>query len=199
MGRSFYSDNKGLYMTVVMKAASENTFLRSTAVSAVCVVEAIKELFGVSTEIKWVNDTYYQSKKVGGILSESFFVDDERYVAIGFGINLYTQLPAELRDIAISIFPEYPDSYTLKMQRDALANRITEKLLAAIEKDDCAEYMTKYRALSCVIGNDIVFTQNGCECTAHAFDINDKGALGVKLDGDLTIYLSSGEISIKKF
>ena len=198
MGRSFFStDNKGVYMTVVFKAPEEDAFLRITAISAVCAVESIKELFGISTEIKWVNDIIYKSKKVAGILAESFVVGEERYVAVGFGINLYTQLPDDLRDIAISIFPEYPDSYTLKMQRDALANRITEKLLAAIEKDDCAEYMTKYRALSCVIGNDIVFTQNGCECTAHAFDINDKGALGVKLDGGLTIYLSSGEISVK--
>lgn len=199
MGRSFYSDNKGLYMTVVMKAASENTFLRSTAVSAVCVVEAIKELFGVSTEIKWVNDIYYKSKKVGGILSESFFVDDERYVAIGFGINLYTQLPAELRDIAISIFPEYPDSYTLNMQRDALANLIAEKLFTAIEKEDYENYIKKYRALSCVIGHDIVFVQNGCEYNGNAVGLTDEGALEVKLDDGSVCYLSSGEISIKRF
>lgn len=200
MGRSFFStDNKGVYMTVVFKAPEDDAFLRITAISAVCAVESIKELFGISTEIKWVNDIIYQSKKVAGILAESFVVGEERYVAVGFGINLYTQIPAELRDIAISIFPEYPDSYTLKMQRDALANRITEKLLAAIEKDDFTPYIEKYRSLSCIIDRDIVFTQNGCECAAHAFDINDKGALGVRLDGGLTIYLSSGEISIKKF
>ena len=84
MGRSFYSsDNKGVYITVVMKAeAGDEAFLRATAVSAVCVVESIKELFGISTEIKWVNDIYYQSKKVAGILAESFVVDGERYVAV---------------------------------------------------------------------------------------------------------------------
>ena len=200
MGRSFFSsDNKGVYMTVVLKAPGENAFLRGTAVSAVCACEAIKELFGISTEIKWVNDIYYKSKKVGGILAESFFVDDERYVAIGFGINLYTQLPAELRDIAISLFPEYPDSYTLNMQRDALANLIAEKLLAAFEKDDYADYMKKYRNLSCVIGRDIVYVQNGKEYSGFAFDINDEGALAVKLADGSVCYLSSGEISIKSF
>ena len=199
MGRSFYSDNKGVYITVVVKAPGENLFLRGTAVSAVCVVESIKELFGISTEIKWVNDIYYQSKKVAGILAESFFVDGERYVAIGFGINLYTQLPNSLRDIAISIFPEYPDSYTLNMQRDALANRITEKLLAAIEKDDYVEYMKKYRTLSCVIDRHIVFSENDREYNAFAFDINDEGALAVRLEDGSVRYLNSGEISIKKF
>lgn len=200
MGRSFFSsDNKGVYMTVVFKSPAENAFLRITALSAVCAVQSIKELFGVSTEIKWVNDIYYQSKKLGGILAESFVVGDERYVAVGFGINLYTRLPEELRDIAISLFPEYPDSYTLKMQRDALANRITEKLLAAIEKDDFSDYMKKYRELSCVIDRDIIFVQNGCEYNAHVLDINDDGALAVRLEDGSVRELSSGEISIKKF
>jgi len=200
MGRSFFSfDNKGVYITLVIKAPGENAFLRGTSVAAVCVCESIKELFGISTEIKWVNDIYYKSKKVAGILAESFFVDEERYVAIGFGINLYTQLPSELRDSAISLFPEYPDSYTLNMQRDALANLIAEKLLRAIEKDDYVEYMKKYRMLSCVIGHDIVYVQNGQEYNGFAFDINDDGALAVKLDDGSVCYLSSGEISIKQF
>jgi BirA family biotin operon repressor/biotin-[acetyl-CoA-carboxylase] ligase len=199
LGRTFYSsDNKGVYMTLVFKAPSENFFLLGTSVAAVCVVESIKELFGISTEIKWVNDIYYKTKKVGGILAESFFVDDERYVAIGFGINLYTQIPAELQEIAISLFPEYPDSYTLNMQRDALANRIAEKLLSVIEKEDYAKYMTKYRSLSCVIGHDIVFIENSCEYTAHALDVNDDGALAVKLADGSVRYLNSGEISVKK-
>ena len=199
LGRSFFSsDNKGVYVTVVMKApADNNAFLRATAVSAVCVVESIKELFGISTEIKWVNDIYYKSKKVAGILAESFFVDDERYVAIGFGINLYTRLPESLRDIAISLFPEYPDSYTLNMQRDALANRIAEKLLSVIEKENYAEYIKKYRSLSCVIDNPIIFTENGCEYNAFAFDINDEGALAVRLEDGSVRYLNSGEISLK--
>ena len=200
LGRSFFSsDNKGVYMTVVIKALGENAFLRGTAVSAVCASEAIKELFGISTEIKWVNDIYYKSKKVGGILAESFFVDGERYVAIGFGINLYTQLPEELRDIAISLFPEYPDSYTLNMQRDALANLICEKLLSALQRDDFTEYMNKYRALSCVIDHHIVFVENDCEYSAFAYDITPEGALAVRLEDGSVRYLSSGEISIKQF
>lgn len=200
LGRNFYSsDNKGVYMTVVMRSPCENAFLRVTALAAVCVVESIKELFGISTEIKWVNDIFYKEKKVGGILAESFFVEGERYVAVGFGINLYTQLPAELRDIAISLFPEYPDSYTLNMQRDALANLITEKLLTAIEKDSFVDSIKKYRSLSCIIGRAITFTENGSDYNGTAIDINDDGALAVKLDNGSVRYLSSGEISIKKF
>ena len=85
------------------------------------------------------------------------------------------------------------------MQRDALANRIAEKLLVAIEKDDYVEYMKKYRALSCVIDHHIVFSENEREYSAFAFDINDDGALAVRLEDGSVRYLNSGEISIKKF
>lgn len=197
LGRSFFSDKNGVYMTIVFKAPEGSNVLRGTAVSAICVVEAINELFGVSTEIKWVNDIYYKSKKVAGILAESFFVDEEKYVAVGFGINLYTQLPAELRDIAISIFPEYPDSYTLNMQRDALANLIAEKLLLALEKNNFESYMEKYRALSCVVNKNVTFTENGVQYNGFAFDINSEGALCVRLEDGSTRYLSSGEISLR--
>ena len=87
MGRSFYSDNKGVYITVVVKAPGENLFLRGTAVSAVCVVESIKELFGISTEIRWVNDIYYQSKKVAGILAESFVFDVDELLLLRIDIT----------------------------------------------------------------------------------------------------------------
>lgn len=198
LGRSFFSsDNKGVYATVVFSAPDEDAFLRITSIAAVCAVESIKELFGISTEIKWVNDIYFHSKKAGGILAESFVVDGARYVAVGFGINLYTRLPEELRDIAISLFPEYPDSYTLNMQRDALADRLADKLLSAIESSDFEKYIEKYRALSCVIGNDIVFTENGSEHSAAALDINSDGSLLVRLSDGTERSLSTGEISLR--
>ena len=200
MGRSFYSsDNTGLYMTVVFRSPESNTFLRVTALAAVCATESIKELFGIDTEIKWVNDIYLNSKKAGGILAESFFIDDERYVAVGFGINLYTKFPERLRDIAISLFSGYPDSYTLNAQRNALADRITEKLLEAIQSDDLSPYMQKYRSRSCVINRPVTFVENGYEYSGFAFDINDDGALAVRLGDGSVRYLSSGEISIKSF
>ena len=198
LGRSFFSsDNKGVYFTVVFEAPDVDAFLRITSTAAVCSVEAIKELFGISTEIKWVNDIYYKSKKAGGILAESFLSDGKRYVAVGFGINLYTRLPEELRDIATSLFPEYPDSYTLKMQRDALVDRITSKLLSALESSDLDKYIEKYRALSCVIGKDVTFTENGAEYSALALDINSDGALLVRLSDGSERLLSSGEISLR--
>ena len=198
VGRSFYSlDDRGVYMTVVLKAPADDAFLRVTSLAAVCAAESLRELFGVKLKIKWVNDLYIYGKKAAGILTESFFIGDERYIAVGFGINLYTTIPAELHDIATSIFSAPIDSYTLNTQRNALINLITEKLLAAIYSDDFSAYMNKYRALSCVIGAPITFIENGVSYSGEALDITDRGALCVRLSDGSERVLSSGEISVR--
>ena len=199
LGRSFYSnDNTGLYMTLVFKSPEkESVFLRLTSLAAVCAAESIRELFGLKVEVKWVNDIYLYSKKAGGILAESFFVEDERFIALGFGINLYTDFPDELKDIAISLFGSYTDSYTLNTQRNALANRIAEKFFEALEKDDLTPYVEKYRKLSCVIGNEITFFENGVAYDAYAYDIDNLGHLYVRLPDGKERTLSSGEISLR--
>lgn len=199
LGRSFYSsDNTGLYMTLVFKAPEDDgLFLRLTCLAAVCSVESIRELFGLKAEIKWVNDIFLYGKKAGGILAESFFVDDEKYVAIGFGINLYTDFPDELKDIAISLFGSYTDSYTLNTQRNALANRITEKFLSGLEYTDVSACIEKYRSFSCVLGNEITFVENGVSYDALAYDIDAMGYLYVRLSDGTERTLSSGEISLR--
>ena len=198
LGRSFYSlDDRGLYMTVVLKAPKESAFLHVTSLAAVCVTESLRELFGVRTKIKWVNDIFIFGKKAGGILAESFFVDDERYIAVGFGINLYTDIPADLYSIATSVFPGPIDSYTLNTQRNALANLITEKLLTALESDDFSSYMDIYRSRSCVINSDVTFVENGVSYSAFAYGITDSGELCVRLADGSERTLSSGEISVK--
>lgn len=199
LGRSFYSsDNTGLYMTLVFKAPDDDgLFLRLTCLAAVCSVESIRELFGLKAEIKWVNDIFLYGKKAGGILAESFFVDGEKYVAIGFGINLYTDFPDELKDIAISLFGSYTDSYTLNTQRNALANRIAEKFLATLEHSEPASCIEKYRSFSCVLGNEITFVENGISYDAFAYDIDSMGYLYVRLTDGSEHVLSSGEISLR--
>ena len=198
VGRSFYSlDDRGVYMTVVLKAPDDDAFLHVTALAGVCAVEALRELFGVKLKIKWVNDLYIYGKKAGGILAESFLVDGERYIAVGFGINLYTTIPAELHDIATSIFSAPIDSYTLNTQRNALIDLITKKLLVALSADDFSEYMAKYRALSCVLNKSVTFIENGVSYSGEAFDITDGGALCVRLSDGTERTLSSGEISVR--
>lgn len=195
--RYFSSDVGGLYMTLVLKAPPKNVFMRATALAAVCAVEAIKELYNIDTQIKWVNDIFYNSKKAGGILSESFFVDGERYVAVGFGINLYiVSFPVELKNIAISLFSCYPNEQKQYESRKQLADIISEKFFEVVKTGNIDDVMKRYREKCFVVNRWVVYECNGRKIKAFAFDVTEDGALAVRTGDGVTHYLSSGEVSV---
>ena len=93
LGRVFESPaGKGVYLSVLLRpavpAASAQT---ATIGAAVAVCRAVQELCGLELGIKWVNDLYYQGKKVCGILTEAG-TDLEsgrlEWLVVGIGLNL---------------------------------------------------------------------------------------------------------------
>lgn len=193
MGRSFYSPaSTGLYMSMVFKATEKAVnIVRFTTAAAVAVVLSIEELCGISTEIKWVNDIYLDGRKICGILCESFLSCGERYAVIGIGINLHTRdFPPDIRDRATSLNPS-------GKIRNFLAARIADNLCAFWRDISSPQIMEYYREHSMVLGKNIVFSENGEIFCGIAEDIDDNGALHVRLDNGLRKILSSGEISLR--
>lgn len=73
LGRKFESPaGKGVYCSVLLRpempAANAQT---ATISAAVAVCRAVKKLCGLELAVKWVNDLYYQGRKVCGILTEA--------------------------------------------------------------------------------------------------------------------------------
>ena len=110
-GRSFYSPSAtGIYMSVLIYPQStvEEAMLL-TCMMADAVSKAIDDLLNIETKIKWVNDIYYNDKKVAGILTEGFTNLEDgslEYVVIGVGINVYMPIegfPEEIKNIAGSL------------------------------------------------------------------------------------------------
>ena len=73
LGRSFYSpEGSGLYFSCLFSTANPlYTHLALTPAVAVVCARAIKEHCQKEVGIKWVNDLYFEDKKVCGILVES--------------------------------------------------------------------------------------------------------------------------------
>ncbi len=70
-----------------------------TLVCALAVADAIREVTGLETGIKWPNDVVIGGKKVCGILTEmNTDMDAISYVIQGIGINVNTEyFPEEIR------------------------------------------------------------------------------------------------------
>lgn len=91
-GRSFISpSHSGVYMTICCMSDTKSNYGRVTMAVADIVCKAINQIYGVDTRLKWVNDLVLKRKKIGGILTRIFDInDDDRFLMIGIGININT-------------------------------------------------------------------------------------------------------------
>ena len=218
-GKSFFSPDTGLYMTVVLPVgrpiASQVTMTVRTA-AAVC--SAIEEVTGKDAGIKWVNDIYVYGKKSCGILCEA--VNDYekgimQYMIAGIGINIYTKdWPEEIKNIAGSLYDTDPDPIHTNKGINApdpgtVAGRLTIKIAETLEKwifeVPAEEFLSYYKSRSTVLGKEIEYIEDGRIYVGTAIDIDGTGGLVVQTDTDRseekndlkTIILRSGEISVK--
>ena len=183
-GNSFYSpQNTGLYMTVVFEAPQNCGLLTPKAAVAVC---KVLEANGIHPKIKWVNDLFFNSKKVCGILTELFSSEGQNIVSVGIGINLKTEKFPDDLPMAGSI--------GFECNKTELAKETALRLLSDMSD---SEIISEYRKRLFILGKNITFTKNGEIYSATAVDINQNCNLIVKhADGSYET-LSSGEISIK--
>ena len=195
LGRSFYSPtDTGLYTSLIIESPSSlDKLLSLTALAAVAASEAIEAAFGINVGIKWVNDLYYNERKIAGILAESCISGTKRYIILGIGINLSTESFPD--DILLKAGSLGIADITAKAKRE-LATDLFARLLDLLECEDTSRAMDIYRARSTVIGKRVSFLQNGRENTATALGVTDLGALTVRLDSGEALELASGEISI---
>lgn len=81
----------GLYFSIVLRPRFEPGRIPVlTLMSAVAVCETLREISGLSTDIKWVNDILAGEKKICGILAETAETAAGTAVVVGIGINLRT-------------------------------------------------------------------------------------------------------------
>lgn len=195
LGRVFESPaGKGVYLSVLLRpAASAQT---ATIGAAVAVCRAVQELCGLELGIKWVNDLYYQGKKVCGILTEAG-TDLEsgrlEWLVVGIGLNLTSRpedWPEELRPIAGSLYPGGP----APVSRAALAGAIARELLGLCPDFDCLD---EYRTRCFVPGHWVTVCTGTESYAAKAVAIDDAGRLIVQREGGRTEALCHGEVSIR--
>lgn len=91
-GRSWHSlPGASLTFSVLIRPnpAEEAFSGRFTALGALAVIEALKELVGVKGALKWPNDVLLNGKKTAGVLAEAAWQGDQLAgLALGIGVNV---------------------------------------------------------------------------------------------------------------
>lgn len=190
-GKSFFSPDGGVYFSLVTHPKCElSDAVSVTSAAAVFVAKAIEELTELSPKIKWVNDIYIGDKKVCGILCQSVFEGGKLdRVVIGIGINVKPQnFPEEISFVAGSLDAD--------IDANILMAKIAEKVFDFCKNPHDKSYLEYYKKISCVIGEKIIFYENGIEHFGKALGIDDNAALIVEENGT-TKKLTGGEITVR--
>lgn len=200
LGRSFYSPKgSGLYMSMLLRPKGKVTdHLILTAQAAVAVYRGVKETTGIELDIKWVNDLYYQGKKVCGILSEgqtNFENGQIDFVIIGIGINLYepeSGFPDEIRERAGTIFGKVSEGRYV--QRNRLAAEIIRQMYQLAREVSLApEYIER----NMVPGKPITVIDGSRTRRAKAVKILPDGRLQIEEEDHTLTDLVYGEVSVR--
>ena len=87
-----------------------------TRIIAESLVQAVKELYLITLDIKEPNDLMYRGKKMGGILTESITEGEKTkkiFIGIGFNVN-QEKFPGNLGSIATSLKSEFKADFSRK-------------------------------------------------------------------------------------
>lgn len=170
-----------------------------TLVMGLSVTQAIKNLLGLETSIKWPNDVVYGKKKLAGILTEmSAQIDYIEYIVIGVGINVNTkEFPESLNDTAVSLRQAMGGT----VHRAQLIGEIMktfERNYEIFEKtQDLTGLMDAYQKVSANYQKQVCVLEPGNRYDGVCRGINEMGELLVEREDGRIQRVYAGEVSVR--
>jgi BirA family biotin operon repressor/biotin-[acetyl-CoA-carboxylase] ligase len=184
-GRTWASPpGKNLHLSVVLRPGlPPRRAPEITLVASVALCQAIREA-GVEAGIKWPNDILARGRKLAGILTELAGEPEAvHWVVLGLGVNLNSRaedFPEELRDQATSLCIERGQPVPRALFATALLARLEEWLDRHAE-EGFAPVREAWRERSATLGREVRVESGGQELTGVAEDIDETGALLVRV------------------
>lgn len=186
-GRSFISDEGGLYISVMRRYKN---FLAADAFKImvnVCVaVCRTVEGFGLKPVIRWANDVLVNGRKICGTLIENTFSGS--YISrsiVGIGLNINNSLPEELLKIATTMSEQCGKPLSVK------------EVKAELIKNLKREYnISEYKNYINWLGKEITLKTDGGEYAATAVDVDADGSL-LCVAGGTVRKISAAEVSLR--
>ena len=208
LGRSFFSPERiGLYMSLVFSPSEriENPSL-ITASAAVGVCRALKSECNADARIKWVNDIFFQGKKICGILTEGILDEKKGGIGsavIGIGVNLAESpegFPEEIASVAGSVFGKTCEV----IDKNKIASVIIREVYNAVKSTFAGDksVLEEYSRRSIfVTGQKLTVFPVACS-TEQSYEasyvgIDEQAHLIVEKSDGMQVALNSGEVTLR--
>jgi BirA family biotin operon repressor/biotin-[acetyl-CoA-carboxylase] ligase len=166
--------------------------------TTISIVYAISKVTNLSALIKWPNDIVINNKKVAGILAET--KTDKNYISfvvVGFGINVNIpegSFPEEISNIATSLSIE--SGYEIS-RVDLLQEFLRQLEICYLRLND-DNFLSQWKSLSATIGRQVRIEYPDKAIIGLALDIDENGALTVKLNtGETKSFMNDDIVKIK--
>lgn len=199
IGRKWISPRSGgIYTSLILRPDAETDEIPAvTLIAGIAIIKAIKKTCGIEAKMKWPNDILIDGRKVCGILTEIKAQPDRvDFLVLGIGINVNTA-PGKL--------PKEATSLKEKTGSDISRMELLKHVLEEVEKDYIRFSKKGFSSLrgeckkaSMVIGQHVKIEEHHRSVEGRAVDIDEKGALTIKLkDGSLK-RIFSGDVILSK-
>lgn len=197
-GRAFYSALKhGLYFSISLKPnteAIENIPLY-TIMAAATLVDVLEKSIENSLSVKWVNDIFYQGRKISGILSEMVSNTNHLHISgvvVGIGVNFagsFSDANEEAQNVAGTLFGEkLPEHF----DQNVFLGEYLSQFYKYHQNFEKKEFMAVYEKHLMGIGKEATYSINNEMHRGIIQGINKQGHLLVK-KSDQTIETLYGQ------
>lgn len=194
MNRSWLSEGKGLYFTIVLKQAKKTEFYSSFSHLLALSISKVLLKYGLKASIKWPNDVLCSSEKfsgklgkISGILAQaSTDTNGLNGIVLGAGINC-TQTEVDFGSL---LYPAYSIAMLTKLEfsKDTLLKNVLDiffEFKPSFEKYGFASIYEEYISNCNFIGKEIKISTSSGKEMVKAVEINKDGTLSVLRSGKL--------------
>jgi BirA family biotin operon repressor/biotin-[acetyl-CoA-carboxylase] ligase len=201
LNREWISPEGGLWFSIVLRRkvrAAEGVQL--VFVVGLAVAEVLRGKYGVKVETKWPNDVLVNGKKICGILIEMNTTGQKvNYIVAGIGINVNFDvrrvLPEQLREVATSLENELGRKIRLEELFRALLENL-EKIYDLYILRGFTPVLEEWKKHANFLGHKVEVTNQKEKLSGLALDVDDEGALVLKLEDGKTRHVFVGDVSL---
>ncbi len=202
LSRKWVSPKGGLWFSIILRSKiSARDAPKLTLVMSVAVAKTISKVFNLDAEIKWPNDVLINYKKVCGILTEANTKGEYlNFAVVGVGINANLSLheiPANIRDSSTTLKEELKREIDCQAFLRVLLEEI-ERYYKAFTEGKFEAVRAEWKRLAKFLGSFVQVSSLDEKIEGWATDIDDNGALILRLRDQTTRKIFSGDVTLRK-
>ena len=193
LGRNFYSEiSHGLYFSLAFypEDLGIEEIPQYTVLAAAALVETLEQMTGKDLAIKWVNDIFYNGRKISGILSE-MVTTNQMGVVVGIGINFsgdFNETSEDTQQVAGTLFgTKTPETFN----QNEFLQKFIERFTYYHKHFHDKTFLSIYEEHLLGVGKEVYYFNKKERHEGTILGINNQGHLKVeKKDGQVEILYS---------